>query len=335
MVTSHDVARLAGVSQATVSRALRDDPKVAEVTKERVRSAAITLGYSPNPIGRALAVGRSTRVGLVVTDLENQFYSYVISPMHRELEKHGYELLLITESSEQAPVADLVAGAGLCGVVLATTTLDSVLPVRLADRGIPFVYFNRTTPNVPADSVTVDPGPGLEELVEDLVRLGHTRVGAVFGPVNTSTGEEREQALRHILDDQGLTLARKHVRRGPFEFGTGRDAMQELLNLDDPPTVVICGNDVVALGALNTAVELGVRVPEDVSVVGFDDLPTSAWPLVRLTTVAYDLEAMSQQAARLLVERIESGESVEAGGVRTSRFDTRYVPRATLGPIEA
>lgn len=329
MVTSHDVARLAGVSQATVSRALRDDPKVASDTKRKVREAASALGYALNPIGRALAVGRSTRVGLVITDLDNQFYSYVISPMHQELERLGYELLLITESSEQAPVVEHIISAGLCGAVLATTTLDSVLPVRLADRGVPFVYFNRTAPGVAADAVTVDPRPGMTALVEDLVRLGHRRVGAVFGPRNTSTGEEREQVLRALLDDHGISLAGRHVRRGPFDFRTGHAAMHELLGGEAPPTAVVCANDVVALGALNAAVERKIRVPEDISVVGFDDLPTSDWALVQLSTVAYDLDEMSRAAARLLVERVEGG---DGAGPRTSAFSTRYVRRGTLGP---
>ena len=157
MVTSHDVARLAGVSQPTVSRALRDDPRVSEATKKTVREAAAALGYSPNAIGRALSVGRSTRVGLVLTDLQNQFYPHVIAPMHDELSRLGYELVLITESSESSPVVEHIAANGLCGVVLATTTVDSVLPVRLKDRGVPFTYFNRTAQSVQADSATVDP----------------------------------------------------------------------------------------------------------------------------------------------------------------------------------
>lgn len=329
MVTSHDVARLAGVSQATVSRALRDDPKVAAATKAQVRAAADALGYSPNPIGRALAVGRSTRIGLVVTDLDNHFYTFVIAPMHHELERLGYELLLITESSDRATAADHIAAAGLGGVVLATTTLDSILPVRLADRGVPFVYFNRTGTAIAADSVTVDAQPGLASLTDHLFQLGHTRVGAIFGPRNTSTGESREQALRVLLDERGLVLPGRLVRHGPFEFDTGHAATHELLADSAPPSVIVCANDVVALGALNAAVERGVQVPEDVSLVGFDDLPTARWALVQLSTVAYDLDAMSRAAARMVVQRIESGPTA---ALQESVFTTRYVPRRTLGP---
>jgi LacI family transcriptional regulator len=325
MITSRDVARLAGVSQPTVSRALRDDPKVSEATKQRVREAALALGYAPSAIGRALSVGRSTRVGLVVTDLENQFYAHVIAPMHHELERLGYELVLITESSETGPVAEHVVAHGLCGVVLATTTVESVLPVRLQDRGIPFVYFNRTSQSVQADSVTVDPENGVRELLTDVLGKGHTRIGAIFGPRNTSTGEQRENVVRTVLDAHGLTLAHRDVLHGPFDFRTGHDGLRTLLERSDPPTVVLCGNDVVALGALNAAAELGAGVPADVSIAGFDDLPTSRWALIRLSTVAYDLDDMSREAARLVVARVERPDAPMAHSV----YPTHYVPRAT------
>ncbi|MFD5248144.1 LacI family DNA-binding transcriptional regulator [Amycolatopsis sp. NPDC058340] len=328
MVTSHDVAKLAGVSQPTVSRAMRDDPRLSEATKVRVRKAAADLGYAPSAIGRALSTGRSTSIGLVLTDLSNQFYPYIIAPMHAELEKLGYQLVLITESSESAPVTDHVVANGLCGVVLATTTVESVLPVRLDDRGVSFVYFNRVAQSVAADAVTVDPVPGVREMVDAVAGYGHERIGAIFGPLNTSTGEERENAVRDLLHERGLSLSSRDVLHGPFDFDTGHAGARRLLGQKKPPTVILCGNDVVALGVLNAAAELGVRVPEQLSVVGFDDLPSSAWALVQLSTVAYDLGEMSREAARLIVARVEGRQKERM----TTVFPTRYVPRATLGP---
>ena len=290
VVTSHDVARLAGVSQPTVSRALRDSPKVSADTKQRVRRAADVLGYVPSETGRALSSGRTRRVGLLVTDLENQFYPHVISPMHHELESLGYQLVLQTESSDSGRVAERLIANSLDGVLLATTTSTSVLPIRLRDRRIPFVYFNRTTDAVEADSATVDPRAGLTELAEEIVALGHRRIGAIFGPLNTSTAEARERALRAALDRHGLVIPGRAERPRARSTSTpGTEGAQQLLGLANPPTVIICGNDVVALGALNAARELGLDVPGQVSVVGFDDLPQAAWALVaadhgRLTT---------------------------------------------------
>jgi LacI family transcriptional regulator len=327
LVTSHDVARLAGVSQPTVSRALRDNPKVSEETKQRVRAAAKALGYVPSETGRALSSGRTRRIGLLLTDLDNQFYPHVIAPMHRELESLGYQLVLQTETSDSGQVAERLLANGLDGVLLATITLDSILPVRLRDRGIPFVYFNRTSAAVDADRVVVDPAGGLREAAATIVDLGHRRVAAIFGPRNTSTGERREAALRDALEQLGVTIGSRYSQWGPFDFETGFVAASRLLVQPERPTVIVCGNDVVALGALNAARTLGLTVPGEVSIVGFDDLPVASWPIIRLTTVAFDLNAMARAAARQLVERLE-----KAAGqpFRTVTFDSRLVRRETL-----
>lgn len=326
MVTSHDVARLAGVSQPTVSRALRDNPKVSAETRRRVREVAAALGYVPSETGRALSSGRTRRIGLLLTDLENQFYPHVIAPMHRELEALDYQLVLQTESSDTGRVAERLLANGLDGVLLATTTVDSVLPLRLRDRGVPFVYFNRTSQAVEADSAEVDAGSGLRQLAERILVLGHRRVGAVFGPRNTSTAEQRETALRQTLAAGGVTISAALSYRGPFDFETGYAGAGHLLQRDDRPSVIICGNDVVAYGALNAARELGLDVPGDVSVVGFDDLPAARWPLLQLTTVAFDLDTMARRAASLLVDRIEEPDAP----FRHERFPSRLVERATL-----
>ena len=160
-VTSRDVARLAGVSQPTVSRALRDDPRVSEETKQRVREAAALLNYVPSDVGRALSSGRTRRIGLLVTDLDNEFYAHIIAPMHRELERRGYQLMLHTEAADNEAVVERLLANGLDGVILATTTLDAVVPLRLRDRGMPFVYFNRVARIADADAAVVSPFKGL------------------------------------------------------------------------------------------------------------------------------------------------------------------------------
>ncbi len=328
MVTSHDVARLAGVSQPTVSRALRDSTKVSADTRRRVRAAATALGYVPSETGRALSSGRTRRIGLLLTDLENQFYPHVIAPMHRELESLDYQLVLQTESSDTGRVAERLLANGLDGVLLATTTVDSVLPVRLRDRGVPFVYFNRTSLSVEADSAEVDVESGMRQLARRILDLGHRRVGAIFGPRNTSTAEHRESVLREVLGSASVTIGAELSHRGPFDVETGYAGARRLLELADPPTVIVCGNDVVAFGALNAAHESGRAVPAAVSVVGFDDLPAARWPLLDLTTVAFDLDAMARRAAGLLVERIEDRDAP----YRHERFASRLVERRTLGP---
>ncbi|SEP96873.1 LacI family DNA-binding transcriptional regulator [Microlunatus flavus] len=332
MVTSHDVARLAGVSQPTVSRALRDSPKVSALTRKKVRDAANALGYVPSDTGRALSVGRTHRVGLLVTDLTNQFYTHTIAPMHHALEALGYQLVLLTEEGDSDRVADRLLSTSLDGALLATTATDSLLPVRLRDRGLPFVYFNRRATTVEADSVEVEARSGMRELTERVLDLGHRRIGAVLGPVNASTASNRELVLRERLALRGLELPEELAQRGGFDFETGFSGAKHLLELDEPPTVIVCANDVVAYGAFNAARSLGRDVPGEVSIVGFDDLPETRWPLLQITTVAFDLEAMARRGAALLVDRMRAGASEP---YRHEWFPSHLVERATLGPVPA
>lgn len=324
-VTSRDVARLAGVSQPTVSRALRDDPRVSDETKKRVRDAADLLGYVPSEAGRALSSGRTRRIGLLVTDLDNQFYAHIIAPLHRELDARGYQLVLHTETADESVAERLIAN-GLDGVILATTTVESVVPLRLRDRGLPFVYFNRTAAYVDADATVVAPEAGFQVAVDRALALGHERMGAVLGPQNTSTGQSRERALRSALGARGISLDAARVRFGPFDTASGDAATAELLALDEPPTLIFCGNDVVAYGALNAARRAGVRVPDDVSIIGFDDLPAASWPIIQLSTIAYDFVRMAREAGRLMVERIEDRPDAFAH----VEFETTFIERRTL-----
>lgn len=331
VVTSRDVARLAGVSQPTVSRALRDDARVSEATKLRVREAAQLLGYVPSEAGRALSSGRTRRIGLLLTDLDNQFYSHIIAPVHRELETLGYQLMLHTESADNDTIVERLLANGLDGVILATTTVDSVAPLRFRDRGLPFVYFNRTGSFVEADATVVDPSPGYREAVKRAVELGHSRVGAVLGPSNTSTAQSREAALRKALAGQGVALDEALVRRVPYGAAEGEAAAAEILAGADRPTLLFCGNDVVAYGALNAAHRAGLRVPEDLSVVGFDDLPEAAWPIIDLATIGYDIAGMARTAADLIVRRIED----PAAELENARFESAFTSRRTLDAAPA
>ncbi|WP_426185991.1 LacI family DNA-binding transcriptional regulator [Microbacterium sp. TWP3-1-2b2] len=326
MVTSRDVARLAGVSQPTVSRALRDDARVSQATKNRVRDAARLLGYVPSEAGRALSSGRTRRIGLLLTDVDNQFYSHIIAPVHRELEKLGYQLMLHTESADNETIAERLVANGLDGVILATTLIESVAPVRLKDRGLPFVYFNRTGSFVDADAAIVDPVPGYAEAVSRVVELGHRHVGAVLGPSNTSTAQSRESALRAALTAHGISLAERDVRRCRFSATAGEEAAAELLAQSDAPTLLFCGNDVVAYGALNAAHRAGMSVPDDVSIIGFDDLPEAEWPIIDLATIGFDIEGMARAAADLIVRRIQDADAP----VEHRRFESTFTPRRTL-----
>lgn len=334
-VTSHDVARVAGVSQSTVSRALRDDPRVTPSARSRVLAAAAQLHYVPNATARNL-VTRSTRtVGMLVTELANPYYPNLIAPLHDELTRLGYRMVLFTERMEDeqdtAPLAALI-DRGIDGAVLTTSTLDSNIPRELARRALPFVYLTRETQGVPADAAVVDNALGASLVAAEVVRLGHTRIGAIFGPSNTSTGLHRERGFRAGLAAAGIELPEEAVRRGPYVVETGFDATRELMALEQQPTVVVCFNDLFAIGAINAACALALKVPDDFSVIGWDDLPLAAWDVFQLTTVRQSMHDMARAAARLLVERIEGRSDAEP---RRILFEPEIVRRATLGPPQS
>jgi LacI family transcriptional regulator len=331
-VTSHDVARLARLSQSTVSRALRNDPRVAAETRERVLAAAASLGYVPNALARNLVLRATRTVGMLVTDIGNPFYPILIAPLHDELASLDYRMVLLTERIEgdgdREPLEALV-DRGIDGAVLTTSTVDSSVPRELVRRGIPFVLLAREVDGVAADAVVADNALGASLIAAELARFGHRRVGAIFGPANTSTGRDRERGFRAGLAAAGVALPDAAVRRGGFVVASGYDAMRELMALPERPTVVACFNDLVAIGALNAARTLGLDVPRDVSITGWDDLPIAAWDIVQLTTVSQSMDEMARTAARLLVERIEGRAGPE---VRRVLFEPRIVARATLGP---
>ncbi|WP_411101013.1 LacI family DNA-binding transcriptional regulator [Streptomyces sp. x-45] len=325
-ITSHDVARLAGVSQPTVSRALRDDPRVSPATREKVKQAAQALNYVPSEAGRTLSTRATRRVGVIVTDMTNPFYPHVVAPLHDELQRLGYRMMLLTERSDEAVAEEKLLDQSLDGVVLATATTDSRLPALLERRGMPYVFLNRDTGR-PGDFASVVDNEGGGRLVaRELIRLGHRRIAGIFGAANTTTGRDRELGFRLALADGGIGLPDDRVVRGAFEYETGYAALPALLEAAEPPTAVFCGNDVVAIGVLNAALAAGVKVPDDLTVIGFDDLPMASWEVFRLTTVRHDLGELACQAARLLARRI-AGEADDEG--ERLVLPTEFVPRAT------
>ena len=326
--TSHDVALAAGVSQPTVSRALRGDPRVAPATRERVAAAAAELGYVLSERGRSLSTRRTQRVGVVVDDLGNPFYLQLLDTLHDDLERSGQRMLVFTPHRNDPERVERLVDGSIDGVVLSTTLLGSSLPGQLRDRGFPFVLLNREVDGVEADICVTDNVGGAAQVAAELVRLGHERIGAILGPEATSTSRDRELGFRRVLDARGVALREEMFRRGPFSFATGHAGLTELLRASPAPTAVFCANDVIAFGALNAARGMGVDVPGDVTIVGFDDIAMAAWEVFRLTTVRQDLRRMSRIATGLLLARIAEPDRPAERVV----LPAELVVRATHGP---
>ncbi|MBO3676354.1 LacI family DNA-binding transcriptional regulator [Streptomyces sp. NEAU-YJ-81] len=306
MVTSQDVARLAGVSQATVSRVLQGSARVSPETRERVQTAMKQAGYHPNAAARAMRTRRAGTIGVVVADITNPFYPQLLEAVSDELGRAGQRMTLwnATGPSEASALEAIREGA-VDGLLFTTVTQMSKPLEEALQRNEPVVLLHRGLDDIGCDQVTADNVAGGRLAARYLVGAGHERIGFLRGPQSASTALHRERGFREMLGELGHPLAPELVRQGNFSHDTARAAMRELLDRPHPPSAVFCANDLTALGAVDGAISLGVRVPEDVWVVGYDDIAMAAWEAYGLTTVRQPITDMARMAVRMLIERIE------------------------------
>jgi len=325
-VTSLDVARLAGVSQSAVSRAFTPGASVAEATRERVFDAAGRLGYRPNAIARTLITRRSRIVAMVVSYLENPFYPAIVELMSQRLQRDGYHLLLFTSDTEAADALLLrLMQYQVDGIVLVSATLSSALARDCQRAGVPVVLFNRIATVGEVSSVASDNREGGRIAARALVGTGHRRPAFVAGLENTSTSRDREAGFREELARLGIRRYRRAA--GNYSFDGARRAARRLFATGAPPDAVFVANDHMAIAVMDTLRhELGLRVPEDVSVIGFDDAPQAAWDSYRLTTIEQAAGPMVEATVAMLLEQIADG----APAARRVEVPVRLVVRDSV-----
>lgn len=302
-IDSRDVAAAAGVSQATVSRALRNDPNIATKTRQHVEEVARLLHYVPNELGRNLKNQATGRIAFVA-DLDNPLWPLLVARGHDELMKRGYGMTLLAEHGDPTEMAANLASGGVDGVIIGSAKLQAHLPGQLSQKGIPFVLVNRTIEGVEADASVADNFGGGEAAAKLLISAGHRRIGAMFGPLETSTGRDRESGFRAGMAHGGLSLPKSRVRHGAFDYAYGSEALPTLLGGRFPPTAIFCSNDIIAIGAINMAYRLGLRIPDDIALMGFDDLEQASWPVFGLTTIKVPFDDMLHTAIDVLLKRL-------------------------------
>ncbi|WP_460849374.1 LacI family DNA-binding transcriptional regulator [Phytohabitans suffuscus] len=303
MPTSKDVARAAGVSQPTVSRALAGHPHVSPATRDRVRKVAEQLGYVPQESGRVLRSRRSRRIAVVSSpdDLLNPFHPQLIVPLHQALAAAGYRTTLLAETADKEVLAQ-VADGSVDGVVLTATHTGSAVPRHLAASGVPHVLVNRPVPEQGHPTCVVDNRQGAADVAALVAGLGHREVALVLGPRRLSTSLDREAGFRSVL--AAGRAVRTRVLRGAYDHATGVAAAQALLDAASRPTAILCASDTIALGVLHEARLRGVDVPGELTVTGFDDIPMAGWEPYALTTVRHDAGRMAAEAVRLLLSQL-------------------------------
>ncbi len=312
--TLEDIARMAGVSRSTVSRVLNNHPNVRPEVRERVWEVIRRVGYQPHAAARSLATRRSQVLGLVIPEavstlFTDPFFPELIRGMTDACYARGYLLTLaLFQSPEQGRrlLHRLLSSHAVDGLIVASARLNDPLIPRLLEDGFPFVSIGRH-PDPRVSFVDADNVAGARMAVEYLIRRGHTRIATITGPMDMAAAQDRLEGYRQALRARGLPLDRRYIVEGDFTQEGGRAAMQQLLGLQPRPTAVFAASDAMAMGALKAAREAGLRVPGEVTVVGFDDIPQAAYLEPPLTTVRQPIVRMGALAVQLLVEQVERG----------------------------
>ncbi len=307
MVTSREVAAAAGVSQATVSRTLAGVSGVSEKTRARVIAASESLGYELNHAARAMRTQRSGTIGVVVDRVTNPFYPEVIESLSRTL--GSYDLRMILWDSQGAGERGAIQAIGqkMVDGLIFTTATESSHPLALAlSAGAPMVLVNRIVEGVLCDQVDTDNAAISGRIAAYFAKAGHLRAGLIGGSEDASTGRDRGQGFLAGAEKNGLIVPEEMVIGGGFSHQGGYEALHRMFEQANTPTAIFCSNDVSAFGALDAARSLKIRVPEDLWIVGYDDIDMASWASFDLTTARQPIDAMVKVAVQLLLERIDN-----------------------------
>jgi DNA-binding LacI/PurR family transcriptional regulator len=324
-----DVAKLAGVSQSAVSRTYREGTSVSEETRRKVLEAATTLDYRPSMIPRIMLTHRSFLVAVVVGGLYNPFYATVLEIFSARLQDAGYHVLLMHTDSGHSldDIIPRLSSYRVDAIVSALAVMSGEAAQDLARLKIPVVLFNAALANKWVSSVSSDNFAASRAMAAHLVERGATRFGFIAGPANSSASKDRFAGFRERLAESGIEAVA--LAEADFRYEGGRGAALAIFSDARPPNALFCANDLMAMGAMDALrADLGLRVPEDVLVAGFDDIPAAAWAAYGLTTVVQDASRMVDEAIALLHATMAQHDG--PGGIRTI-VPARLVVRDSTG----
>jgi LacI family transcriptional regulator len=305
--TIGDVARRAGVSRATVSRVLNKYPHVRPRVRATVQQAVRALGYRPDHVARSLARRETQTLGLVVADITNPFYAETARAIVETARGHGYNVILCNTDNLprlEEEYVEVLRQRRVDGIIFGSVFLRDPLVEGLVDAGYPCVMYNRRLRSGRGNYIVLDNVRASRDLTRHLLRLGHRRIGFITGLRESSTAAGRLQGYREALRAARISVDSHLIRPGAFKAENAQHAAQELLKLRRRPTAIVAGNDLMALGVIQTAGEFGLQVPEDLAVVGFDDIQIAAHRAIQLTTMAQQKTEMGRLAVSWVLEII-------------------------------
>ncbi|MFF8745210.1 LacI family DNA-binding transcriptional regulator [Streptomyces californicus] len=303
-----DVAAEAGVSVATVSRVLNGHPSVSQEARTRVLASVEALGYRPNAVARSLRTAQTRTLGLVISDVLNPYFTELARFVEEEARALGYSVI-IGNADERPDLQDhhvrTLIDRRIDGLLVSPADGGTPLLRDVALSGTPMVFVDRWIPGIDVPVVRADGTGAVRDLVAHLHGLGHRRLAIIAGPAATTTGDERVEAFRGALRDHGLALPDAYIGQGDFQAASGRRATEGFLELAEPPEVVFAADNLMALGALDAIRARGLRVPDDIALAAFDDIPWFVHTGPPITAVAQPTADLARAAVRALADRIE------------------------------
>lgn len=330
-ITLKDVAKKAGVSASAVSRTFTDGASVSDATRLKVETAAHALGYTPNALASSLTTGRTRLIGLVSNNFHNPIFLEVFDLFTRGLQERGLRPLLVNLSNETDPAhsVDMLQQYSVDGVVIASSTLTLMFSQAFKDARIPVVHsFGRHTSSPQVHVVGIDNVEGGKTAARELVRRGYKSVAFLGGPADaTSTQDRMEGFNQEMSKHKSVTVSHSFAKA--YSFDAGRAEMLKLLAQASPAEAYFCGDDVLAIGVLSALHESGLKVPQDVGIIGLNDMEMSGWENINLTTIKQPIEQIISSSIELIVAMLDDPERYPEARI----FPSTVVERGTLKPV--
>jgi LacI family transcriptional regulator len=328
--TIRDVAREAGVSVATVSRVLNDSGPVKASTRSRIRDVAARLHFTPNTTARSLSTRRTHTIGVILPDLYGEFFSEVIRGIDQVAQRQRFHVLISSSHNEPSEVEAAVGAmrGRVDGLVMLASGLDTELIAKNLTERVPVVLINADEHGSRFDCLNIDNYGGAVDMTRHLLGLGHRDIRMIRGAERNRDAGERERGFRAALAQSGMSCPESWIVPGEFTEASGFRATQELLSGPNRPTALFAANDSMAVGALSAVREAGLRVPEDVAVVGFDDVPIAEFVNPPLTTVRVSIAILGATAAERLFTAMRAQNKLER---KHETLPTELVIRRSCG----
>ncbi|WP_372652634.1 LacI family DNA-binding transcriptional regulator [Draconibacterium sp.] len=329
-ITIHDIAKKLNISASTVSRALKDNPLISEATRHKIKKAAIEMGYRPNVMAANLRTRRTNTIGVIVPLINRHFFSSVISGIEDVAYNQGFAVT-ISQSNDnlekESTIAHTLFANRVDGLILSigmeTQSYDHLK--LFSERNIPLVFFDRIVDEIPAHKIVVDDFGGAYRATQHLIEQGRKKVAHIGGPLNLQIYAKREAGYRKAISDAGLQINENQILHNSLTREDGLNAIKKILKTKERPDAIFCANDTTALSAIIHLNEKGIKVPDDIAIVGFSNEPFSELVTPSISTIKQPGFEMGQKAAELLIKQI--GSKTKPKNYETIMMETELIVR--------